>query len=127
MLKFVALFLASHLGAMQIFRLTTYHAYFFWKGLPLLVGFGVLVGWLLFYLKLHQFFLWQVVFASLWLFYIARKQGAAAKAMLIAAGSDAEAVRFVAVSASKTASYYTYSAIVYVISFSVSYLWFYNA
>lgn len=126
MLKFAALFLVSHLGAMQIFRLTTYHAYF-WKALPLLVGFGALVGWVLFDLKLHQFFLWQVVLASLWLFYIARKQrGAIAKAMRIAAGSDEEAVRFADISASKTASYYTYSAIVYILSFSVSYLWFYN-
>ena len=83
---------------MQIFRLTTYHAYFFWKGLPLLVGFGVLVGWLLFYLKLHQFFLWQVVFASLWLFYIARKQGAAAKAMLGRTSLTLRIARMVAIS-----------------------------
>ena len=124
MLKFAALFLASHFCVMQLFRLTTYHAYF-WKALPLLVAFGVLVGWALYYFDLHQFFLWQVVLASAWLFYVARSQTNAAKALLAAAGTDA--VRFAATSASKTASLYTYSAFVYVIALSVSYLWFYNA
>lgn len=126
MLKFAALFLASHFCVMQLFRLTTYHAYF-WKALPLLVAFGVLVGWALYYFDLHQFFLWQVVLASAWLFYVARSQTNAAKALLAAAGTDADAVRFAATSASKTASLYTYSAFVYVIALSVSYLWFYNA
>lgn len=125
MLKFATLLLLSHFGAMQIFRLTTYHAYF-WKALPLLVGFGAFVGWLLFYLNLHEFFLWQIVLASAWLFLVARKQGAVAKAMLQAAGDDSESVRFVAASAFKTASYYTYSAFIYVVSLSVAYLWFYN-
>lgn len=125
MLKFALLLIASHFGAMQIFRLTTYHAYF-WRALPLLVGFGGLVGWALFYFKLHEFFLWQLVLASAWLFYVGRKQNWATTAMLQAAGSDAEAVRFVASSASKTSSYYTYSAFVYVIAFSLTYLWLYN-
>ena len=44
---FVGFFLGSHFILMQIFKLTTYHAYFF-KALPLLIAYSALVGWLLY-------------------------------------------------------------------------------
>lgn len=122
---FLAFLVASHFFAMQIFRLTTYHAYF-WKAIPLLIGYGILVGWLLYAFEFHQFFLWQVVLSSLWLFIVGRKQSKVASAMLQMAGDDGDAVRFAAESTSKTSRYYAYSSFVYVVAFSVTYLWLYN-
>lgn len=124
-LGFLAFLLISHFGVLQVFRLSTYHAYF-WKALPLLLGYSALVGWMLYVCELHQFFLWQVPLASVWLFSVGRKQAKIAEAMMTLAGEDAEAVRHVASSAAKTMSYYAYSSFIYVIVFSVVYLWLYN-
>lgn len=110
---------------MQIFRLTTYHAYF-WKALPVLLAYSALVGYLLFAFALHKFFFWQVVLASAWLFSIGRKQRKSAEAMLLSAGEDADAVRLVAMSTAKTNSYYAYSSFIYVVGFSLVYLAMYN-
>ncbi len=123
--KFVAFLLVSHFVLMQIFRLTTYHAYF-WKALPVLLAYSALVGYLLFAFALHKFFLWQVVLASAWLFSIGRKQRKAADAMLSFAGEDADTVRLMAMSTAKTSSYYTYSSFIYVLGFSLVYLVMYN-
>ena len=125
LLGFVAFLLVSHFGLMQIFKLTTYHAYFL-KALPLLVGYSVLVGWLLYSLELHAFFIWQVVLASGWLFVISRKQAKQNVAMLALAEGDVEDVRFMASSVSKTRQYYIYSSFIYVIGFSTTYLWLIN-
>ncbi|WP_323001794.1 hypothetical protein [Denitromonas sp.] len=124
-IKFVAFLLVSHLVLMQIFRLTTYHAYF-WKALPVLLAHSALVGYLLFAFAHHKFFLWQVVLASAWLFSIARKQRKVAGAMLSFAGEDADTVRLMALSSAKTSSYYTYSSFIYVAGFSLVYLAIYN-
>lgn len=125
-LAYLTFLVVSHFGVMQIFRLTTYHAYF-WKALPLLLGYSALVGYLLYLFKLHQFFLWQVVLASLWLFVIARKQSKTVEAMMALAGDDAEAVKLMAVSTASTRSYYTYSSFIYVIVFFAVYIGLYNA
>jgi hypothetical protein len=125
LLGFVAFLLVGHFGLIQIFKLTTYHAYFL-KALPLLVGYSVLVGWLLYSLELHAFFIWQVVLASGWLFVISRKQAKQNVAMLALAEGDVEDVRFMASSVSKTRQYYIYSSFIYVIGFSTTYLWLIN-
>ena len=122
---FIIFFIASHFGVMQIFRLTTYHA-FFWKALPLLLLYGAIVAWVLFTLKLHSFFLWQVILASLWLFIVARKQSKSTSATLTLAGEDANVVRSLADSAAKTSSYYTYSSFIYMSIFVITYMWLYN-
>lgn len=124
-LGFLVFLVTSHFGVLQIFRLTTYHAYF-WKALPILVAYSALAGWLLYVLELHPFFLWQVALASVWLFVIGRKQGSVASAMLQMAGDDAEAVRFAAESTRRTSRYYAYSSFVYVTVFSLTYVWLYN-
>lgn len=123
---FLLFLVASHIGVMQIFRLTTYHRYF-WPALPLLLGYAAFVGWALFSLNMHTFFLWQLVCASAWLFIVGRGQRKAAAAMLELAGNDADAVRFVALSAAKTLTYYNASSAVYVACFAITYLWLYNA
>lgn len=124
-LGFIVFLIVSHFGVMQIFRLTTYHAYF-WKALPLLILYGAGVAWALFALEMHPFFLWQLILASIWLFVIGRKQTKMAEAMLSMAGEDADSVRSMAASTAKTSRYYTYSSFVYVAVFSGIYIWLYN-
>lgn len=124
-LAFAAFLVVSHFLLMQIFRLTTYHAYF-WKAVPLLVGYSALVGWLLYAWRFHEFFLWQLVLASVWLFVVARKQNKSTEAMLQMAGDNADSVRFMASSVTRTRQYYAYSSFIYVIGFSITYLWLYN-
>ncbi len=124
-LGFIVFLNVSHLGVMQIFRLTTCHAYFC-KAIPLLILYGAGVAWVLFALGMHPFFLWQLILASIWLFVIGRKQTKMAEAMLSMAGEDADSVRLIAVSTVKTIRYYTYSSFVYVAVFSGTYIWLYN-
>lgn len=122
---FMIFLMASHWAAMQIFRLTTYHKYF-WPSLPLLVGYAALVAWALFTFEMHPFFLWQLVLASVWLFVVGNRQSRATEAMLQVAGDDADAVRFMARSAANTTAYYTASSIVYLTVFAITYVWLYN-
>ena len=123
-IKFAAFLLVSHLVLMQIFRFSTYHSYF-WKTLPVLLAYSVLVGYLIFAFSLHQFFLWQVILSSFWLFYIGKRQRKAANDMLSLA-DDADIVRTMAISTANTSCYYTYSSFIYVILFSLVYLTMYN-
>lgn len=125
-LCFVVFLAVSHFGVMQVFRLTTYHRYF-WPSLPLLIGYAAFVAWALFALEMHQFFLWQLVFASIWLFAVGRKQSKAGEALLQLAGEDADTVRFAATSAVKTIAFYVASSIVYVVVFAFAYVWLYNS
>lgn len=124
-LIFAAVLIGTHLALMQVFRLTTYHAYF-WRALPLLLLYAGFVGWLLYALKLHAFFLWFVALESVWLFTLARKQAKAAEAMFAIAGNDANLARGMAVSTAKTKTFYAVSSFVYVVTASVAYLALYN-
>ncbi|KAA2284139.1 hypothetical protein [Arenimonas fontis] len=122
---FIIFLFVSHFFALQIFRLTTYHKYFL-PALPLLVAYSALVGWLLYKFQLHAFFLWQVAIVSVWLFVLARRNSRQAQAMLHAAGSDGDRVRFLAESIGKTKQFFAYSSFVYVLVFAAAFLWAYN-
>jgi|TARA_B110001469_G_C9454736_1_gene229490 hypothetical protein len=125
LLGFSLFLMISHWGLMQVFRLTTYHVYF-WKALPLLLCYSAGIAWLLFFLNMHSFFLWQFVLASVWLFALGRKQRKTAEAMLAVSGDSADFVRLMAASSAKTSSHYTYSSIIYIVVFAVVYTWLYN-
>ena len=122
---FFIFLVVSHVGVMQVFRFTTFHATF-WKALPFLVGYAVLVGWCLYLFELHEFFLWQVVLGSVWLFLVGRKQAKLGEALMQSLPDDAHAVRVAARSVENTRQYYSYSAFIYVLVFSITYLWLYN-
>lgn len=122
---FIIFFAFSHFGAMQVFRLTTYHKHF-WPSLPLLIGYAALVAWLLFTLEMHSFFLWQLFLAAVCLILVGKSQGKSMRRMLELAGGNADEVRFMASSAAKTNAYYTISSIVYLVVFAAVYLWLYN-
>ena len=55
---------------------------------------------------MHQFSLWQLVLASVWLFSIGRKQSKMAESMLAASSDDADENRLLAASTAKTSSFY---------------------
>jgi len=120
--KFVTFLFVSHVGAMQIFNFTTYHAYF-WKALPLLVLYSCLAAWVFFEFIMHNYFLWQIVLASIWLFYVGRQQSKQVEALMYLAGDDAESVSDVASSTKKTYRYYAYSSFIYIFVYAVYFLW----
>ena len=122
---FAVFLVVSHLGAMQIFKLTTYHAYF-WKTLPLLVIYSAGVAWILYALEMHRFFLWQLILASVWLIYIGNNQAKMKESMLLMAGGDAEQIRAITVSTTKTSRYYMLSSFTYIVVFAATYLWLFN-
>ena len=124
-LYYLIFLLVSYVALMQIFGLTTYHTYF-WKALPLLVGFSVLSGYLLYKLDLHGFFLWHVALMSFILFRVAHKQDQQVKAIMSLADSADEA-RGISDSLMQTKRYYAYSSFAYVVTFAVSYLYILNA
>lgn len=121
------LFLAvSHFGIMQIFRLSTYHKYFIWT-LPVLVGYGTMAGWLLQTFKLNDFFLWQVLAASIWLIRVGNRQRKLSADMIDESDSDSQTMKVLAKSVSNTMIFYVLSSIIYIASFSIAYLWIFNA
>lgn len=122
---FIVFLVISHFGVLQIFRLTTYHAYF-WKSVPLLVVYGAGVAWALYELEMHPFFLWQLVLSSVWLFVVGRKQSKLADAMLSIPEENADTVRLLAQSTANSSRYYTYSSFIYIIVFACTYIWLYN-
>ena len=122
---FLLFLFASHFFVLQIFRLTTYHKYFF-RALPLLIAYSALIGWLLYRFQLHAFFLWQVAIVSVWLFVLARRNSQQGQAMLDASGHDADQVRLIAHSVGESKQFFAYSSFVYVMVFSAAFLWAYN-
>lgn len=114
---------------MQIFRLTTYHAYF-WKALPLLICYGVLVGWLLFWMRYDGGFFWMLLFLFVSFIFGAIKAKRSGAQMLTWAEALPDnlpnKMEVVAKSALNSLFYYIVSAIVFFVVFCISYLVFYN-
>lgn len=122
-----AIFLfVTHVALMQIFRKTTYHESF-WAWLPALVAYSAFAGWALFALDLHQFFLWHVLLASLWLFWVSRNMNKQTSHIYALAGDDANLIRDAAISSSRTKSLFARSSFIYVVVFAVTYLYLYNS
>lgn len=124
LLYYLIFLLVSYSILMQIFTLTTYHRYFL-KSLPLLVTYSVAVGFLLFWLNLHAFFIWHLVANILLLFFGWRHQKKHATAFFDAY-VEAENRLAVEMSVATTTAYYLLSAIIYLVVFSISYLTFLN-
>ena len=120
----VYLFL-SYFLVLQIFRLTTYHADFA-KGFPLLLAYSILCGFVFFRLGLAAFFFWQIL-ASLILF--ARgwsKQARSARVSFDALASNPATSTVFRLSMASTKGHYWLSVAIYLVVFSVSFLYFYN-
>lgn len=115
---FIIFFAITWLGLMQIYRFSTYHRYFK-SALPILAGYGVLVGALLFFFNLHEFFFWHVGLSTLFLFLNYRKQP---KTL-----TDADKTRIlVELSLEKTLHYHLLSSVIYIVCVSTTFLFLFN-
>lgn len=111
--------------ALQIFRFTTYHAYFF-KASPILLAYSIAVGYCLFRFGLAPFFLWHI-FASAVLFYLKwASQAHRAKALIEQLSDEPGPHQIAKLSISNTRAYFLLSALIYLLGFTVSFLIFYN-
>ncbi|MFH1956575.1 MAG: hypothetical protein ABIJ28_02950 [Patescibacteria group bacterium] len=116
--------LASVFILMQIYRLSTYHRYFP-RMFPVLLGYGVLVGYLLFVFNFSQYFLWHVIITIYFLTTNYRKQQQAK--VLASLTEDEEQKKLLDKSVSDTIKFHLLSSVVYVVTVVISFLYFYNA
>ena len=123
--SFIVFIFVSHQILMQIFRFSTYHKYFFMM-LPILILFGILVAWLLYYFEMHSFFLWLIFLEVIWLRYVWKKDDDNGRYNLLHYEENSEDYKIIKESMRKTDIFYFLSSIVYIIAVSVVYLWLFN-
>lgn len=132
---FVFLF-ASWFLLMQLFRFSTYHKYFF-KVSPLLIGYAILVAFLLQYFNFQNLFWWYLVLSALFLFINHRKQLKYKEAVDMFAHFDKSIVdsmpddkdrqyveKELSLSFSRTIKYHILSSIVYILIFALAFFYF---
>lgn len=118
LLYFILFFAVTWLGLMQIYRFSTYHQYFK-KAAPVLAGYAVLVGALLYFFNLHEFFFWHLGLSALFLYLNYKKQPNTL--------SEADKTRvLVELSLEKTLRYHLISSVTYILLVSVTYLILFN-
>ena len=125
---YVLFLLISYWLVLQILRLTTYHAYFF-KALPLLLAYSVLVGFALYLIPAFYSFWIMQIWASALLFMLSwRKQARQGRAFfnLLAEGASEEEQAAVRLSVASTRCCYFSSAVVYLVTYAFSFLVFLN-
>ena len=106
---------------MQIFRFSTYHKYFP-KMLPVLIGYGALVGYLLHVLNFAQYFIWFILLTIGFLAVNFRKQHQT-KAIISLAESD-EQKKLLEKSVTNTAKFHLLSTVTYIVASVGSFLLF---
>jgi hypothetical protein len=134
-LFFIFLF-ASWFLLMQIFRFSTYHKYFF-KIAPLLIGYAVLVAFLLQYFNFQNLFWWYLVLSCFFLFINHRKQLKSKDAVDMFAHLDKSVVdsipegetkqhveKELSLSFGRTIKFHLLSAIVFIASFVLAFSYF---
>ena len=94
--------------------------------LPVLILFGVLVAWLLYYFEMHSFFLWLIFLEVIWLRYVWKKDDDNGRYNLLHYEENSEDYKIIKESMRKTDIFYFLSSIVYIITVSVVYLWLFN-
>ena len=134
-LFFVFMF-ATWFLLMQIFRFSTYHKYFF-KIAPLLIGYAILVAFLLRQFNFQDFFWWYLGFSSLYLFINHQKQRGSKGAVdmfakldnnLVDSIPEGEAKQHVekelSLSFSRTIKYHLLSSVVFISIFFLAFSYF---
>ena len=121
---FALFVLASIFILMQIYRFSTYHKYFP-KMVPVLLGYGALIGYLLFVFKFSNYFIWFIILTVSFLIVNFRKQQQT-KAF-VSFTEDEEQKKVLAKSVADTIKFHLFSSIMYIIAFIISFLYFYNA
>jgi len=117
LIYFILFFAITWLGLMQIYRFSTYHQDFK-PTLPKLIGYSVLVGALLFYFGLEEFFFWHIGLSILFLTLNYQKQ----KKTL----PDDETRVLVELSLQKTLHYHLLSSVIYVVVTGLTFLILFN-
>jgi len=116
----------SWLITMLIFKKTTYHEDFK-VYVIILIAFSILDAFLLYIFKMYSFFLWQIVYFSISFIsgYFKQKKAGKNFALLQATelGIDENLLML---SLERTLKYYAFSAIIYIICFGISFLYFLN-
>lgn len=107
----------------QIYRLSSYHQFFF-KSLPLLVGYSILAGFLLYHFELHSFFIWYLIITSVALFSTMKDQST--KSSMFASSFPASQQPILKDSINKTKKYYLLSSLTHLAFFSITYLYLFN-
>jgi len=121
---FSILLIAGHVLLMHVFRLTTYHRYFL-RASPLLVVLAGAIAFLLWYLGLDGFFIWYLVMESLWLGHVYRVNVRSAAAVVGTAEGEHDLAMRVR-STMSTAVCFVLSAIVFLLTIAVVYVYLYN-
>lgn len=121
---YIIFFVVPWIGLMLVFSFSTFHKFWFWA-LPCLIVYSLLLGYLLDYFGLHGGFLWHLVISILLLtkyFLGQRKQ----MKVMMELMEEKSQMRAMSESGMNTLTFYVISSLLYLITFSISYLYFYN-
>ena len=122
LLSYIAFLLVTYFFVLQIFRLTTYHRYFF-KALPLLLGYSILVGYAMSSIKPFHGFWFAQIWGSGVLFLLKMRSEARTARALMSLTSDSTLTQL---STASTRAYFIMSAATYLVTYAVSFLVFLN-
>lgn len=130
LIYFIIFFIANWLVLMKIFSFSTYHKYFY-KTLPVLLIYSVLLGYLLDLFELHEFFLWFLAINIL--LFVKNYKRYKKQDLMEGVGEDyknllpEEKIKETLEKSTKnTLKYFVLSSIVYLVIFSATYLFFFN-
>ncbi len=109
---------------MLIFGFSTYHRYAVWS-LPLLAAYSTLSGYLLHRFDLDSFFVWHIGICVL-LFIRTWRKNLRFNEDFLSLVPEGDEREFVRLSQAATKGFYWLSAVLYLVIFSVAFLYFYN-
>jgi len=125
-LAYVVFLIFTYWLVLQIFRFSTYHAYFA-KSLPFLIGYSIAVGFALYSIpRFHPFWFTQIWASALLFIYTWRRQAKRGRALMELTAEGPEQLAFFEISGASTRAYYTLSAVLYLTVYAISFLVFLN-
>lgn len=110
---------------MKAFSFSTYHKYIK-IAFPALILYGSLIGYLLFAFGFHQFFIWHIsltLASMIWGYSKMNKEVKKIKGLKLSKIAYEELLQL---SVERTNKYFILSSVLYLCTFSVSYLYFFN-
>lgn len=130
LIYFIIFFVVSWLVLMKIFSYSTYHKYFY-KILPILLIYSVLLGYLLDLFELHAFFLWFLAINII--LFVKNYKRYKNQDLMEGVGEDyknlmsEEKIKETLEKSTKnTLKYFIISSVLYLVIFSATYLFFFN-
>lgn len=105
---------------MQIFRFSTYHKTFF-KTLPILLGYGILIAFLLMRFGFENLFLWYLILSILFLLINLKKQREFKNFLEMLSDGDKDKEKELEISFNKTIKYHILSSLAFLASFVLAF------